>query len=67
MIKTGVDVLHYCCMDDVGWKRLEWKQRVEVGLQIMCCKLIWTYAQQTIGFIMAQYLYIRQRKLSARK
>jgi hypothetical protein len=27
---TGTDVIHYCCMDVVGWKRLE------VGLKRAC-------------------------------
>jgi hypothetical protein len=52
------------------WAENVWKAvdaGIEVGFQVKCCKLIWTYAQQIIGFIMTQYLYIRQRKLSARK
>jgi hypothetical protein len=27
---TGIDVIHYCCMDGVGWKRQE------VGLKRAC-------------------------------
>ncbi len=27
---TGIDIIHYCCMDAVGWKRQE------VGLKRAC-------------------------------
>ena len=30
MVQAGIDVIHYCCMDVVGWKR----SRVEAGLQV---------------------------------
>ncbi len=30
MIKAEIDVIHYCCMDVVGWKRQE------VGLKRAC-------------------------------
>ncbi len=30
MVQAGIDVVHYCCMDSVGWKRQE------EGLKLVC-------------------------------
>jgi hypothetical protein len=38
MIQAGIDVIHYCCMDVVGWKR------PGVGLKRACrerCGFMW--------------------------
>jgi hypothetical protein len=37
---TGIDVIHYCCMDAVGWKRQE------VELKWACRVSVWVY----VGF-----------------
>jgi hypothetical protein len=75
---TGIDVIHYCCMDAVGWKRQE------VGLKRACSVSVVgihgilrsksveelpsvptgtrTYMPRTSEALMAQYLNVRQRK-----
>jgi hypothetical protein len=64
VIQAGIDVLHYCCMDVVGWKR------VEAGLQIERCGFMWVLRSKSVDpmpctseALTAQYLNVRQRKL----
>jgi hypothetical protein len=35
MIQAGIDVIHFCCMNVVGWK---W---AEAGLQVERCGFMW--------------------------
>ncbi len=76
MIQARIYVIHYCCMDVVGWKRQE------VGLK-RACGVLWIYlgfkvkvsrginqcpngtqtSASTSNALMPQYLSVRQRKL----
>jgi hypothetical protein len=79
MIQAGIDIIHYCCMDVVGWKRRKkgWSwfacwACVNVGNEVKVSRGIFQCPVSPMGLepmpctseaLTAQYLNVRQRKL----
>jgi hypothetical protein len=71
MIQAGIDIIHFCCMDVVGWS--------EVGLKVKCCGFICVLRSKSVEdpvsptgletkphtseTLTALYLNVRQSKL----